>query len=1360
MGKAHSVLLVTILFFALSMTMASVPPVHAYKSKLEVPLSNGHKITVYFDDAFPDGALSYNTAILQSDIPRIAELFYMPDHDFDVTYYALVSPGAYAGHRSVWIYVYSDDSPSEDIIVHEFTHTFQFEADSPWVQPPQFEAVANAVEEIVAGGGGWDSVMAADNGQVLYAKTKLYNTYHLGTAWVKLYAYNPSVFRSYTTSPGSFDDLDLFNALMGDMIIDSRPLARWVYEQGLGYVGPTESGFYLETQAYGVMPGVTYSQTWVQTTLVQWVDEGTVPSVVAPQSVTCKFYQLTGELLSEVPADSYGRCDHYDSNNADALRVNVSVNTGAGTIERNVYAFKYQEEGQPTTFYYYNYLMLVGNDGLPLLVSGTATVSGSGSSFQVPVTNGLVKFSTNGGFGAADIDINADTIQYHYENFPFNPGARGVVVNPLSPYLGLHSEKWHIGASETAQLIFTSYPAAVGGNLRIEYKRQDAGAWQSLVSGVQPQDGRYEYGWGPTGDQEQMTYQFRAVWDGGGQLLTSNPMTITRDAPTPPPPCDYSLSVSPTGTTIRQGETAQVTVTATLNSGTCDTVNLAVSDWGGATGLSAVAEPSQGTPTFSSTLTVIAAQDAGMGAFTITIMGTGPATRTTTLSIFVEHRQTYDYTISVSGLDPGVTAQVFIETAYVGLLQNAQSYQFTNLQGEHTLRVDEYTSNNSPPGTRYHAPTYSLEVSASGSHEFQYHTEYILTTNVSPQGAGTVSLQPPSQYGWYDAGSSVSVSTTPSDGSHTFEHWTLDGSNAGTVNPIQVMMGAAHNIEADFSSQQTTVKITFQANGAGTDASGTVLTIDSTPCTFSQLPVQFTWVVGSTHSISVTSPIPAGAGKQYDWRGWTNGNGLSGLAGTYATPSSDQTVTTEYMTQYQLVMSVNPTDSGTTTPTIGSSWYDTGIPVSISTTAGQGYSFSLWTGSGQGSYTGTSQTASITMNGPITETATFTQIPPPQTYDYTVTVSGLGPNIYTYIYLDGGSQQTLYNGGSYTYSGLGGAHTITVLQYTTYGAPQGTRYHATPYSVLMSSSGARTFTYHTEYQLTIQVSPLGSGSTSPESGNWHDSGAGISISASPGNGYVFQSWSGSGASSYSGSNNPASVTINEPTTETASFARSPPPSTFDYTVSINGLGPGVTTILNIDGSQTATLANMEAYTFPGLSGSHTISVNQYATAGSPAGMRYHVVTFSVSASSAGAYTFEYHAEYLLTTQINPPTYGTVQLEPSSPSGWYDAGTTVHASATSSSQNYAFDHWELDGAAAGQTQPHNVEMSLSHELVAAFTTETNVPEFPEALQILLVFLLLATTLIRKGARSRSEAVPSQECELRAEACHGDARHRAS
>jgi uncharacterized repeat protein (TIGR02543 family) len=62
------------------------------------------------------------------------------------------------------------------------------------------------------------------------------------------------------------------------------------------------------------------------------------------------------------------------------------------------------------------------------------------------------------------------------------------------------------------------------------------------------------------------------------------------------------------------------------------------------------------------------------------------------------------------------------------------------------------------------------------------------------------------------------------------------------------------------------------------------------------------------------------------------------------------------------------------------------------------------------------------------------------------------------------------------------------------------------------------------------------GTVTPASG-WRSKGAQVTIRATPSNGYHFTGWTGSGNGSYSGANNPASITMNGPITETASFSQ-------------------------------------------------------------------------------------------------------------------------------------------------------------------------------------------------------------------------------
>ena len=83
---------------------------------------------------------------------------------------------------------------------------------------------------------------------------------------------------------------------------------------------------------------------------------------------------------------------------------------------------------------------------------------------------------------------------------------------------------------------------------------------------------------------------------------------------------------------------------------------------------------------------------------------------------------------------------------------------------------------------------------------------------------------------------------------------------------------------------------------------------------------------------------------------------------------SDLATIATFTTQYYLTMSHGV--GGTVSP--ASSWQRSGTTVSISSTPSGGYSFTNWTGTGTDSYSGANNPASLTMGGPITETATFT----------------------------------------------------------------------------------------------------------------------------------------------------------------------------------------------------------------------------------------------------------------------------------------------------------------------------------------------------------------------------------------------------
>jgi hypothetical protein len=91
---------------------------------------------------------------------------------------------------------------------------------------------------------------------------------------------------------------------------------------------------------------------------------------------------------------------------------------------------------------------------------------------------------------------------------------------------------------------------------------------------------------------------------------------------------------------------------------------------------------------------------------------------------------------------------------------------------------------------------------------------------------------------------------------------------------------------------------------------------------------------------------------------------------------------------------------------------------------------------------------------------------------------------------------------------------------------------AMSHSVAPITDTTYTANFKTQYYLTMNAGT--GGSVSPAS-DWYDSGTNVSISATASNGFTFAGWTGS----YSGTNNPASVTMSSPVTQTASFVLLP-----------------------------------------------------------------------------------------------------------------------------------------------------------------------------------------------------------------------------
>ena len=221
----------------------------------------------------------------------------------------------------------------------------------------------------------------------------------------------------------------------------------------------------------------------------------------------------------------------------------------------------------------------------------------------------------------------------------------------------------------------------------------------------------------------------------------------------------------------------------------------------------------------------------------------------------------------------------------------------------------------------------------------------------------------------------------------------------------------------------------------------------------------------------------------------------------------------------------------------------------------------------------------------------------------------------------------------------------------------------------------------TKYTLTTTTTGSGTVSASPQATSY-ESGASVTLTATPANGFTFTGWSGA----LSGSSNPATVVMSSDKSVTAIFTAV---TQTKYTLTTTTTGSGTVsaspqaTSYESGASVTLTATPANGFAFTGWSGAISGSSNP--------------VTVVMSSNKSVTATFTAISANEFTVSVTTTGSGAVTVSPQAAS--YASGTTVTLTATPSS-GASFTGWS--GDLSGSNATATLVMNSNKTVTAAFS----------------------------------------------------------
>jgi len=508
--------------------------------------------------------------------------------------------------------------------------------------------------------------------------------------------------------------------------------------------------------------------------------------------------------------------------------------------------------------------------------------------------------------------------------------------------------------------------------------------------------------------------------------------------------------------------------------------------------------------------------------------------------------------------------------------------------------------------------------------------QFALTLSVIGDGA----LAPPSGLYTHDAGTDVPITATPDSG-HELLGWVVDGDVEDPVSPLTVTMDADHDVSALFTSHIVTVAA--DGNGSVAPTPGEYAVADDYDGQFS------------------AAPAP-------DWRfdHWeVDGVDQGADMPLSLTITADTTVTAVFVRVYTLTLTAE--GEGDVDPPEGTLAFDAGVDVVITATPAAAHELLGWIVDGD--LEAPTIPLTVTMDADHEVVALFTS------HIVTVAVEGNGsvaPPPGDYPVADG-------------YDGQFSAAPAPDWRFDHWevdGVDQGADM---PLSLTITADTTVTAVFVRVYTLTLTVQ--GEGDVDPPEGTHEfDAGEDVVITATPAAGHALFSWVVDGAPI--DPDNPLTVTMDADKTVYAVF------SSYILTFAVTGSGqisPPVGPYPALDGAEVlVTAAADPSWRF-----------DHWEVDGADAGSD---IPLSVTADHDAAI----RAVFVETRTLVLASFGEGAVNPTPGTYSYAPDTVVQIAATANAA-HALLWWYLDGEFIEPANPLSVTMDTDHEVAAMFSS---------------------------------------------------------